>query len=222
MSNKLIYSLLIDTSSSRAIVSLNKFDYSLGHINLHGEKDLSSSLFPSIETLLEKNDLSPKDLSFIAVGTGPGAFTGIRVGASSAKSIAYALNIPLIGFCSLKCVIPPHNGSFFSILDAKSGGIYILEGEKSQHTVLYRQSPALIPLEKISLHLTKNHYLVSPNMDLLEKKLINLVVAEKCFGAYPDPVHLAKLTYLKYSNKNFTLSDKLQLLYLRGPNPIAL
>jgi tRNA threonylcarbamoyladenosine biosynthesis protein TsaB len=222
MSNKLIYSLLIDTSSSRSIVSLNKFDYSLSHVNLNLEKDLSTSLFPSIQLLLEKNDLTAKDLSFVAVGTGPGAYTGIRVGAASAKSISYALDIPLIGFCSLKCFIPPHNGSFFSLLDAKSGGIYLIEGEKNQHTVIYKQKPTLIPFDKTSQHLTKNHYIVSPHMDLLKEKFDSLINPEKCYGAYPDPIHLAKISFFKYKNKNFTLSDKLQLLYLRGPKAIAL
>lgn len=221
MSNKFIYSLLLDTSSSRSIVSLNKFDYPISHVNLHLEKDLSTALFPSIKSLLEQNELSPKDLSFIAVGTGPGAYTGIRVGAASAKSIAYALDIPLIGFCSLQCFIPPHNGTFFSLLDAKSGGIYILEGEKNQHTVIYKQKPTLIPSDKASHYLTKNHYIVSPHMDHLKEKFVTLINPEKCYKAYPDPVHLAKLSFFKFKNKNFTLSDKLEILYLRGPKPIA-
>ena len=222
MSNKLIYSLLIDTSSCRTIVSLNKSDFSISHANLHQEKDLSSALFPTISSLFEKNGISPTELSFISVGTGPGAYTGIRVGAASAKSIAYALNIPLIDFCSLQCFIPPHNGPFFSILDAKSGGIYILEGEKNQHTVLYKNKPLLVPLDQIGKYLTKDHYIVSPHMDHLKEKLLNSIDPEKCYNTYPDPAHMAKVTFLKFKNKNFNLLEKLEILYLRGPKPIAL
>ena len=172
--------------------------------------------------LLEKNKLSIRDLSFISVGTGPGSYTGIRVGAGAAKAIAYALDIPLIGFCSLKCFIPPNNGPFFSVLDAKSGGIYLLEGEKNRDTVIYKNKPTLVTTNETPQFLTKSHYIVSPHINVLKEKLSHIIDANKCFDAYPQANHLAKLSYLKFINKNFTLSDKLELLYLRGPKPIAL
>ena len=149
MSNKITYSLLIDTSSSPSIVSINKNNISLSYKQIEFNTDLSAFLFPTIKELLNKNNLSPKDLSFIAVGTGPGSYTGIRVGAASAKAIAFSLGIPLIGFCSLKCYIPNKNGSFYTIFDAKSGGIYMLEGEKNLNTVLYKNKPILLPISNI-------------------------------------------------------------------------
>jgi tRNA threonylcarbamoyladenosine biosynthesis protein TsaB len=222
MSNKFIYSLLIDTSSVRSIISLNKNDTPISFRHLELNKDFSSSLFPSIKELLEKNGLLPADLSFIAVGTGPGSYTGIRVGAASAKSISYALDIPIIAFCSLKCFVPSSFSPFYSVLNAKSGGIYLLEGEKNKNNVFYPNKPILLSISEAHLYLKKSHILISPHMEELKEKLQPFISLENCVYGYPDPFHLSELTFDKYKNSNFTLSNKLQLLYLGGPNPIDL
>lgn len=222
MSNKFIYSLLIDTCSERAIVSLNLDNLSLDFQHIALDQDLSSSLFNAIKLLLDKHALSSKNLSFIATGTGPGSYTGIRVGAACAKAIAYANNIPLIGFCSLKSFVPKEEGHFYNVLDAKSGGIYFLEGEKNKDCVTYLKKPALIPLKDIPIHIKKPAVIISPHMNTLREKVNFFSQEEDLIDGYPEPHHLAKLCFSKYEKSHFTLSDKLQLLYLRGPEPIAL
>ena len=59
--------------------------------NIHG-----SALTVFIETLLAKNNFKPSDLKAVAVSKGPGSYTGLRIGVSTAKGLCYALNIPLI------------------------------------------------------------------------------------------------------------------------------
>ena len=59
--------------------------------NIHG-----SALTVFIETLLSKNNFKPSDLKAVAVSKGPGSYTGLRIGVSTAKGLCYALNIPLI------------------------------------------------------------------------------------------------------------------------------
>ena len=56
---------------------------------------------PMIHSLVEDMGLTPKDLSAIAVSQGPGSYTGLRVGVSSAKGLAMALDIPLLAYGSL-------------------------------------------------------------------------------------------------------------------------
>jgi tRNA threonylcarbamoyl adenosine modification protein YeaZ len=62
----------------------------------HGEL-----LAPEIAAVLEENNLRPRDLDAIVVGTGPGPFTGLRVGLATAASMGQALGIPTYGVCSL-------------------------------------------------------------------------------------------------------------------------
>lgn len=71
---------------------------------LVAEEKLShaTSLQPLVGKLFSKEHLQPKDLSAVAVSMGPGSYTGLRIGLSAAKGIAYALNIPLIGVSTLR------------------------------------------------------------------------------------------------------------------------
>jgi tRNA threonylcarbamoyladenosine biosynthesis protein TsaB len=62
----------------------------------HGEQ-----LTPLIDQALRHVSISPRDLTAIAVGVGPGPFTGLRVGLVSARTMAYVLEIPVYGVCSL-------------------------------------------------------------------------------------------------------------------------
>lgn len=62
----------------------------------HGEQ-----LTLLIEQLLQHNQLSPADLSAVSVSSGPGSYTGLRIGVSTAKGLCYALSIPLISVDSL-------------------------------------------------------------------------------------------------------------------------
>jgi tRNA threonylcarbamoyl adenosine modification protein YeaZ len=58
----------------------------------HGE-----TLLPTIAALLERLELTPASVAAIVVGTGPGAFTGRRVGIATAKGMAHALGVPIVG-----------------------------------------------------------------------------------------------------------------------------
>lgn len=217
-----MFSLLIDTSSNMPVVALNKNDKTLIYKYLDYKKELSSALFPTIVELLENAKISSNDLKFIAIGKGPGSYTGLRSGASAAKALAYGLNIPIVGFCSLKCFLPSQKGLFFSIVDAKSGGVYLLEGIKNE-SVVYKGDPILLSLDQLESYLSKGHYIASPDIEALKKKLSHLKINEERFmTAFPDVDHLARLVFYKLQNNNSNSLEKLNILYLRGPSPLAL
>lgn len=61
----------------------------------------ASELMPLIDSILIENELKPKNIDAVSVSSGPGSYTGLRIGVSTAKGMAYALNIPLIAVGSL-------------------------------------------------------------------------------------------------------------------------
>lgn len=89
--------LLIETSSLEAWIALVDKENLERVIPLPGNNQLSKILLPSLETLLKEEKFS---LEYIAVGTGPGSFTGTRVGVTVAQTLSFALKIPLVGFPS--------------------------------------------------------------------------------------------------------------------------
>ena len=89
--------LNIETSSTNCSVSLSNNNKLIDCL----EKDSpnyshSQKLHSFISELMEKNNIPFKDLDAVAVGIGPGSYTGLRIGLSAAKGICYALDIPLI------------------------------------------------------------------------------------------------------------------------------
>jgi tRNA threonylcarbamoyl adenosine modification protein YeaZ len=93
--------LLIDTATTRAVIALGAADGSLVERRTwqagyrHGEE-----LLARIEGLLVDRGVTTAELGAIAVGTGPGAFTGLRVGIATAKGLAHALGVPIVGIAS--------------------------------------------------------------------------------------------------------------------------
>lgn len=89
--------LCIDSSTTHASVALATNGTLIGLKINQNQKDHASFLQPAIHSLLQEANHSLKDLNAIAVTSGPGSYTGLRVGFASAKGLAYALDIPLIG-----------------------------------------------------------------------------------------------------------------------------
>lgn len=86
-------------------------------------------LMPMIEATLAGSGIALHDLNRIAVTTGPGSFTGIRVGVAAARGLALALDIPAVGIGSLEAMIFPvareqDRGTVVAVLDAKRGEVF--------------------------------------------------------------------------------------------------
>ncbi len=90
--------LVIDTATTRAVIALGTTDGTLLDARSwvagyrHGEE-----LLAQVEALLADHGLAPGELGGLVVGTGPGAFTGLRVGIATAKGLAHALDLPIVG-----------------------------------------------------------------------------------------------------------------------------
>jgi tRNA threonylcarbamoyl adenosine modification protein YeaZ len=98
--------LAIDTATRRVAIGVGAFGSTAPCTSTwdagyrHGE-----TLLPSIEGLLGEEGISRADLVGIVVGTGPGAFTGLRVGIATAKGLAHGLGIPLAGVSTAEALI---------------------------------------------------------------------------------------------------------------------
>ena len=98
-------------------------------------------LMPMIAATLARASLSYSDLDRIAVTTGPGSFTGVRVGIATARALALALDIPAVGVGSLaalaSAVLQKHTkGTAVAALDAKRGEVYVRVQDVASGTVL--------------------------------------------------------------------------------------
>ena len=88
----------LDTATNTVVVAAGAPDGGvLGHETFEGRYRHSQELLPAIARLVERLQLRLGDLAGIVVGTGPGAFTGLRVGLATAKTLAHELAVPVAG-----------------------------------------------------------------------------------------------------------------------------
>src|SRR3954470_17812812 len=110
--------LVIDTATTRAVIALGMPDGAVTEARSwvagyrHGEE-----LLARIEALLRDRGIEPAALGAIVVGTGPGAFTGLRVGLATAKGLAHALGLPIIGIPTGSALLGAASGSHPSGVD---------------------------------------------------------------------------------------------------------
>lgn len=93
--------LCFDTSTTKGVLVLGAGGNVLAERVLATSKGHAGWLMPAVEELLDEVGLGKEDLGAIACGIGPGNYTGVKVGVSTAKALAYALELPLIGLNSL-------------------------------------------------------------------------------------------------------------------------
>lgn len=96
------YILNIETATTVCSVSITQDGHILGYKEIDNGFTHSENLHLFINDLLIDFNISIKQLSAIAISKGPGSYTGLRIGVSAAKGLAYALNIPLISVDTLK------------------------------------------------------------------------------------------------------------------------
>jgi tRNA threonylcarbamoyl adenosine modification protein YeaZ len=118
-----------DTSASDLHVALNDNDNIEAEVVVTAKPGsrqyAASELIPTIEKMLEECRCSKENIDAIAVGTGPGSFTGIRVAVVTARTLAQALEIPLVGVSLFDCYAIQTELPSTYLLDAGRGHVYI-------------------------------------------------------------------------------------------------
>jgi len=120
--------LAIDTSNYALGVALIEENQVLGEYITNLKKNHSVRIMPAIQTLMKDCERVPADLTKIVVAKGPGSYTGVRIGVTIAKTLAWTLNIPLVGISSLEILASGvsryFDGYVSPLFDARRGQVY--------------------------------------------------------------------------------------------------
>ena len=117
--------LFVDSATATLVVAIVidgeiKYKY-----NKRVDKDMSSNLMPVVEEAFQVSGIKPNELDKIFAVNGPGSFTGIRVGLTVAKTMAWALKIPVVPISSLEVIASTGNDTNnIALIDARRGYVY--------------------------------------------------------------------------------------------------
>lgn len=118
--------LAIDTAGPRLQLALRTGEGALDALVEDMPTGQAERIFPAIAELLARNGVGYRDLDRVAVTTGPGSFTGVRIGLSAARGLGLALGIPVIGVPTLVALsLPAACDPVTVLIDARRGEAYV-------------------------------------------------------------------------------------------------
>jgi tRNA threonylcarbamoyladenosine biosynthesis protein TsaB len=188
------------------------------------EKSHASMLTVFVEQLLKEKNLSISDLDAVAVGKGPGSYTGLRIGVSAAKGLCYGANIGLIAVNTLTVLFQSallslkgnfkEDALFCPMIDARRMEVF---------TCLYNSaviemepvSAKIIDVDSFRSWLDQNEiYFFGSGMEKC-RSVINHNNARFIDDIYPHANALAQLAEIKYSKKEFEDIAYFEPFYLK-------
>ncbi|YAL82705.1 tRNA (adenosine(37)-N6)-threonylcarbamoyltransferase complex dimerization subunit type 1 TsaB [Dermacoccaceae bacterium W4C1] len=121
--------LALDTATTAVTVAVHDGERVLASTSVPDERRHTETLAPAIRSTLAQAGIAASDLSRIVVGTGPGPFTGLRVGVVTARTMGLALGIEVDGLCSLDAIAAQvaasgHQGELLVATDARRKEVY--------------------------------------------------------------------------------------------------
>ena len=192
--------LFIDSATTNLVVAIIN-DGKITYIyNSNDNHDMSSKMMPVLAEAFDKSCLKPQDIDKIFVVTGPGSFTGIRVGLTVAKTMAYTLKIPIVPISSLEVMTSGICGT--ALINARRG--YVFAGTyDNELNNIYPDSYVLMNDDLIKPYISYDSFdfeVVKPNIDVLK-------VVMKHEKDEPVNPHTIKPNYLKLTEAEEKLKN---------------
>lgn len=190
----------LDTSNSHLTVAIYKNKTLLAGYNKPCDNKLSADIMPIIDEVFKKAGTSLWDIDKIFVVIGPGSFTGIRIGVTIAKTLAWASNTEIVPISSLEFMATTKVRTPYTvpIIDARRGYVYAGVYDKKLNKISEDQ---YISLEDLKKQLGNTKYTIVSYDEINEKKLypninINMILKKHLNDKSVNP-HLINPSYLK-------------------------
>ncbi|MBO0794611.1 MAG: tRNA (adenosine(37)-N6)-threonylcarbamoyltransferase complex dimerization subunit type 1 TsaB, partial [Ktedonobacteraceae bacterium] len=119
--------LALDTSTNQSSLALCSANQVYSEQTWNSRNNHSVELLTNMKRMMAECNLTMSQLDAVAVATGPGSFNGVRVALATAKSLAFALRKPLVGFSTLECIAAQQQqwpGPVCALLEAGRSELY--------------------------------------------------------------------------------------------------
>lgn len=124
--------VLLDSSMTYLTVGILDDTHLLDYVSYPAWQSQSEKMIPELKELLDNNHLTPKDITGVIVGIGPGSYTGIRIALTTAKILCMSLEIPMYPVSSLQ-LLKEGNKPTITLMNARSNRSYfaVYQNEKA-------------------------------------------------------------------------------------------
>ncbi len=213
--------LCLETSSTMCSVCITANDKVIAYKEINNGYSHSENLHVFIQDVLKEAKLTVKQISAVAVSKGPGSYTGLRIGVSSAKGLCYALRIPLISIDTLQSMayavaqIKQGDILFCPMLDARRMEVYCAVYDKNLETIVPVNALVLDETTVEVFNLNKPVCFFGDGMTkakpLLQSKEHSLFIED----IFPSSLSMATLAFKKFTAKQFEDVAYFEPFYLK-------
>ncbi len=215
--------LAFDTSTAEGSVAVLDGERLLSEKEWRREKSHSEFLTAEIESALKDSSLTINDIDLLAVGQGPGSFTGIRVAINAARALSYALSKPVSVFDTTE-ILAEGVGRFdlplLAVINAQKNCYYIASFERQNGTWTKIGDTSLASVSEIEAALTRPHLCLGDGcLDveaLLSRSARSHWVREIKASDFPAATNLGRLALTKVSSHPPLVWNAVQPLYIRA------
>jgi len=212
--------LNFETSSKNCSVTLSSEGKLISNFDLEYNKYRHSELLTStIKDILTQNNISAKELSAVAIGIGPGSFTGLRIGFSVAKGLCYPHKINLIGISSLKILansIKSDSEYIIPMINDKGDFYYLSTFENGLNEL---GTPLIDKVDSnfINRNIKEDSTIVVNNKESFE--YINSIINDQVKLQYKpiSSINMIDLSYESFKEKRFENLAYSEPLYVKKP-----
>lgn len=199
------YILNIETSTKNCSASIAKDGHviALKEVN-SGSFSHAEKLHVFIGELLEEVGLKAIDLTAVAVGKGPGSYTGLRIGVSAAKGLCYALNIPLIAVATLEILAKKTSvseGVIVAMLDARRMEVFSAVYNDSYEKIR-KTAAQIIDENSFATYLSKGKVTFIGDGAEKCKEIIKHPNAIFIDHAFPSAKEMGQVSFVKYQKSD--------------------
>ncbi|MBQ8681999.1 MAG: tRNA (adenosine(37)-N6)-threonylcarbamoyltransferase complex dimerization subunit type 1 TsaB [Bacilli bacterium] len=194
--------LFIDTSSADVSIAIIKDKKILSSITKFIPNAHSIYTVSFLDKIIKEANLMPDDIESILVVTGPGSFTGVRIGVTIAKTYAYLRKIKIIGVSSLKMLALSCKHEYcLSLIDARHNNYYLGLYDKNNDEVVSEQfstkDKVLEIIDKYHPIIVSNENIIVDNNEILKQEL-DIIEIVSYYQLHPSiNYHLIVPNYLK-------------------------
>jgi len=119
----------IETSGRSGSIAIHNSQQQIAHTNLQQQgRKHAQTLVAEVKNLLDQQKLTPHQITGVGVGRGPGSFTGLRIGATFAKTFGYVTGCPVLGIDTFEAIAlncPPEISETYVISNAQRGDLFV-------------------------------------------------------------------------------------------------
>lgn len=219
--------LAFDSTAKAASVAVHNGERLLGSCNIDNGLTHSELLLPMAEGLLKNLGITFSEVGLLACTTGPGSFTGVRIGTALVKGIAFAKNIPCVSVSTLESLaenLSPLSAVIVPVMDARRGQFYTAVFEASGSDIKRLTDDLALSAEELADilkgYIGKDIYLVGDGYSIAHKKLTALGI-KLCdtpeLLINENAASCAKIALKKHALGEYTTDTALLPTYLRMP-----